>query len=473
MRQPLPRRTAWALLLLLGGCAIGPDYQRPADLPVTPEYHNILTPQQAQSFADLDWVRTFEDPELVELIREAIEGNLDLSTALLRVEEARGFRRSTRGQLGPQLGVEGSTSPSAAGREDSVYSLGLALSWELDLFGRLRRADEAARAELLGAEYNARAVLSTLVADVASTWFELRELDEELEIIDRTIASQTESLALVESQNRAGVASGAEVQQALGQLATTRAQKPAAEQRRAQVENRLRFLLGYPPDRIARTQSPLDRPPPPELPVGLPAQLLERRPDLGVLEARLHAATARIGVAEATRFPYLSIGLTSFLGILSPELGRLLDADDPAAEVFSVGPYVNMPLFTSGVASGNVDVARAQARQAELAYRRGVLQSLREVSDALIAQVKLREFIEQSEIRESASRETLRLQRLRYLGGVVSYLEVLDAERQLFAAEIDLSRAKRDLLLAYVELYRSLGGGWSETEIERLLARAR
>jgi multidrug efflux system outer membrane protein len=190
-----------------------------------------------------------------------------------------------------------------------------------------------------------------------------------------------------------------------------------------------------------------------------------------VLEARLHAATARIGVAEATRFPYLSIGLTSFLGLLSPELGRLLDGDDPAAEVFSIGPYVSMPLFTSGVASGNVDVARAQAQQAELAYRRGVLQSLREVSDALIAGEKLREFIVQSEIREAASRETLRLQRLRYLGGVVSYLEVLDAERQLFAAEIDLARANRDLLLAYVELYRALGGGWSAAEIERLLAR--
>jgi multidrug efflux system outer membrane protein len=233
-----------ALAAMLAGCAIGPDYQRPADLPVTDEYRDVLTPQQAESFADLDWVRAFEDRELVELIREAIEGNLDLSTALLRVEEARGFRRSTRGQLGPQIGIEGSTAPSPASDEDSSYSLGVALSWELDLFGRLRRADEAARAELLAAEYNARAVLSTLVADVASAWFELRELDRELEIIERTIASQTESLALVQSQNDAGIASGAEVQQALGQLATTRAQKPAAEQRRAQVENRLRFLLG-------------------------------------------------------------------------------------------------------------------------------------------------------------------------------------------------------------------------------------
>jgi multidrug efflux system outer membrane protein len=305
---------------------------------------------------------------------------------------------------------------------------------------------------------------------VATTWFDLRELDEEVQIITDTIKSQEESLALVQSLNRSGVASGTEEQQAVGQLATTRATLPIAQQRREQTENTLRFLIGDPPDRIPRIGSPRTFVVPDELPVGLPAQLLARRPDVRQAENELHAATAQIGVAMGSRFPYLSLGVTSFFGLLSPELSRIFDGDDPAQELFAVGPFAELPIFQSGGGQGGVDAARSRAVQAELSYRRTVLQALREVSNALVTSDKVREVIRQNEIRTAATREVLRLQRMRYRAGVVSYLEVLDAERQLFSAEIDDARGRLEQLRAYVELYRALGGGWSEDEIRALLS---
>jgi multidrug efflux system outer membrane protein len=458
------------MLAALAGC-VGPNYQRPDDLITVDQYRAVLQPQTAGSIADLPWATTFNDPELVEWIRTAIERNLDLQVAAARVEEFRAQHKIARSALGPQLVGQVQTSPSQQGDEDSLYSAGLSLRWEIDLFGRLRRGNEAARAQLLATEDGARGVLNSLVASVATTWFELRELDEEVQIIPDTIKSQEESLALVRSLNRSGVASGTEEQQALGQLATTRAQLPAAEQRREQSENTLRFLTGDPPDKIPRIGSPRVFYVPDELPVGLPAQLLSRRPDLRQAENELHAATAQIGVALGSRFPYLSFGVTSFFGNVSPELSKLFSGDDPAQDLFSVGPFAEIPIFQSGSGQGNVESARARAQQAELSYRSTVLQALREVSNALVATDKIREVIRQNEIRTNASREVLRLQRMRYRAGVVSYLEVLDAERQLFSAEIDDARARLDQLRAYVELYRALGGGWSEEEVRKLLGR--
>lgn len=228
-----------------------------------------------------------------------------------------------------------------------------------------------------------------------------------------------------------------------------------------QTENLLRFLLGGEPAPVQRTQPPAAFPVPEQIPVGLPAQLLARRPDLRQLENQLHAATANVGVAEASRFPYLSIGLTSFFGIVSPEIGHLLDGNDPATSLFSVGPFVDMPIFQSGRGTGNVKVAEAQLQQAELAYRRGVLQAYRETADALIVTDKVRQVIGENEIRTQAARRVLDLQHKRYRAGVVSYIEVLDAERQLFSAEIDLARARLSQTQGYVELYRALGGGWT------------
>ena len=458
-----------AVAALAGACAIGPDYERPADVMPVEEFRGVLTPQQVESFADLGWAAAFSDPELVEMIRTALESNLDLQIAAARVEEFRGLAGVERSRLGPQVSGEFQTAPNPQSDEDASYSAGFRLSWELDLFGKLRRADEAVRAQLLASEDNARGVMTTLVADVASTWFELRELDEEVQIISDTEKSQQESLALVQALNRSGVASGTEEQQAVGQLATTRSRLPAAERSREQTENRLRFLLGYPPDRIPRITSPRTFPVPPEIPVGLPAALLTRRPDVRQSEQLLHSATARVGVALASRFPYLDIGVTSFFGLIGPDLDALLHGDDPAEELFSVGPFANIPIWQSGAGTGNVTAARAQAVQAELGYRRTVLQALREVSDAVIATDKVREIIAQNEIRVAATGEVLRLQRMRYRGGVVSYLEVLDAEREFFDAEIELAQSKLDQLRAYVELYRALGGGWSEQEVRAVI----
>jgi multidrug efflux system outer membrane protein len=460
VRRPV-RILAVAVTLAMAGCALGPDYVRPADLPSQEQYRSVLSTQQAESFADLPWSSTFNDPELRVVLETALRSNLDLQIALARIEEFQGYARVSRSYLGPEIRGTGSTVPSPQSKEDSSYSLGLSLNWEIDLFGKLRRADESARAQLLATEEAARGVTTSLVANVATTWFRLRELDEEVAIIERTIVSQEASLALVQSQKRNGVASATEEQQALSQLATTRALLPAAEQRRIQTENLLRFLLGGEPAPVQRPQPPGTFPVPAQIPVGLPAQLLERRPDLRQLESQLHAATANVGVAEASRFPYLSIGLTSFFGIISPEIGRLLDGKDPASNLFSIGPFVDMPIFQSGRGTGNVQTAEAQLKQAELAYRRGVLQAYRETADALVVTDKVRRVIAENQIRTDAARKVLDLQYKRYRGGVVSYFEVLDAERQLFAAEIDLARARLNQLEGYVELYRALGGGWA------------
>jgi len=450
------------------GCAIGPDYKRPADLPAPAQYRGVLSPQQADSFADTEWSDAFNDPELRGVLEAALRNNLDLRLAFARVEEYRGYARVARSYLGPEVRGVGNTAPSTFGKENSSYSLGLALNWELDLFGRLRRSNEAARAQLLASEDAARGVMNTLVANVAATWFQLRELDEEVAIIQRTIDSQSASLALVRSLKRNGVASATEEQQALSQLAATRAQLPLTEEQLVQTENLLRFLLGAEPAAVPRTPLPQGIPVPAGIPVGLPAQLLSRRPDLRQLEDQLHAATANLGVAESTRFPYLTVGLTSFFGTVSPEIRHLIDAKDPATSLFSIGPYVDIPIFQSGRGTGNVEAAKAQLKEADLAYRRGLLQAYRETADALVATDKVRSVIVESQVGAEAARRVLDLQVKRYRAGVASYLEVLDAERQLFAAEINLARAKLGQLHGYVELYRALGGGWSDAEIKRL-----
>jgi multidrug efflux system outer membrane protein len=454
------RLLALGVLAAIGGCAVGPDYQ-PPQVPTPLEYRGVLSVQDANSFADLHWAEVFNDPELQQVIALALANNLDLQIAAARVEEFRGRARVARSYLGPQLGVSGSTSPSPGTPDDSSYSLGLTLNWEIDLFGRLRRANEAARAQLLATEDFQRGVVNALVADVATTWFRLREVDEEIAIIQRTIESQAASLELVRSLKRNGVASATEEMQALSQLAATRSQLPQAELTLVQTENLLRLLLGTEPGPVARTSQPFKFLIPDEIPVGLPAQLLSRRPDLRQLENELHAATANVGVAEANRFPYLSLGLTSFFGVISPELGNLLNGNDPAQELFSVGPFVSMPIYQSGYGTGTVEVANAQLKQSELAYRRGVLQAYRETADALVVTDKTRGIIAETVIRRDAALRLLDLQKRRYKAGVVSYLEVLDAERQLFASEIDLAQSQVARVVGYVDLYRALGGGWA------------
>ena len=459
-------------IVLLSGCMLGPDYVRPdLDLPAQHRAPATLDVAQADSLADIAWFDLFDDPELSALLREAVAQNLDLQQALARVDEARartGYQRSflwptVQGQLGT------TPSPGLPGGNDSSYSLGLGLNWELDFFGKYRRLSEAARANLLANEDGARAAMSALVVQTAGTWFTLLELEEQERILDDTVASQEASLALVRLLVKNGVASGAEEQQALSLLASTRAQRPLVRQQRVATENLLSVLLGRYPQSIhahhpgaAAGRLPTG----PLLPAGLPSALLERRPDVHQAEQLLHAATAQVGAAIANRFPVPSIGLTGLFGSVGNSLGDL-NSGDNSVDVASWGPVASLPLLDFGRANANVAIARAQTAQAALAYRATVLQAMREVSDGLFANQHAAEAIVANQERVAASTETLRLQRLRYRAGVVGYLDLLDSERQQLAAQLELSNARLRKANSYLDLYRALGGGWSDDALQQ------
>ncbi|MGB0133866.1 efflux transporter outer membrane subunit [Dokdonella sp.] len=454
-----------ATIALVSGCALGPDYVRP-NLDVPGDYRGTLNADTARTLADLDWADLFDDAEMAVVVRSAVERNLDLKIALWRIEAARAQLTSTRSLLFP--GVSGSlaTTPSATSSDnDSAYSLGLLFSWEIDVFGKLRRANEASRAELLASEDGARAVMSSLVATTAGIWLSLRELDQEVAITRTNILDQERSLELVRQLMRGGVANGADEQQAITQLASTRSRLPQLQQRVIATENALSLLLGAYPSSIQRVDEAVL----PQVPVfpalGLPSELLDRRPDVRASEQTLHAATARIGVAIANRFPVPTIGLGGFLGRLGIDLGDVFDNSGSTADVWSWGPNVDMPLIDWGRGSAGVSGARAQAEAAVLSYRSTVLNAMREVSDSLAAAELGGEVVEQAAVSASAAAESLRLQNMRYKAGVVGYLDVLDAQRQQYSAQLELARARLQHLQAYVDLYRALGGGWSDATL--------
>lgn len=455
------------ILAMFGaGCVLGPNYRRPDISP--PSAYRGVTGPQAQSLADAQWFELFAEPQLNALIREALDNNLDLLTAVARVEEFRARAGLARAQLGPTVEGVFNTSPTPKADIDNSYFAGLVFNWEIDFFGRLRRASEAARANLLASVGGARATMASLVSDVAQTWFTLRSLDEQAEITRRTIATQEESLELVRTLMRGGLASGAEESQAINQLATTRAQLPIIDRQRVQAENLLSVLVGRPPQEVQRAAVAEPFPVPPQIPVGLPSTLLQRRPDVAAAEANLHAATARVGVAQANRLGIPLIGLTGTFGTVSTALKDLFTSNDSGQGLTSFGPFAGALLVDSGRGRRGVEIAVAQLRQTELDWRNTVLLSLREVADALITVESVREEIAQNETRATAARESLRLTEMRYRGGVISYLEVLDTQRQLFSAEIDLAQSRRTLLLGFVELYRALGGGWSDDQLRKL-----
>jgi multidrug efflux system outer membrane protein len=454
-------------------CAkVGPNYARPTITP-PPTYRPDVPVDQASAMADLKWVDQYWEPELAALVQIAITENLDLRLAVARIAEFRARAASARADLGPTLTGTVETQPRTRITDDeswlrSIYTAGVAFNWEIDFFGRLRRASEAAQNDLLATEDGARAVMASIVSDVTQSWVELRVIDELLEITRRNIALQEQSLLLVQRRVQGGVAAGVDEQQAISQLASTRAQLPSLQQESQLVENRLSVLLGKPPGPISRPPSAFTAAPP-DIPVGLPSLLLERRADIRQAERELMAATSRIGVAIGNAFPFPRIGLTSFFGLLSGSLDQLFKGDDSG--VFSWGPTVQYPLIDSGRGRAGVAVATAQAEQAAVTYRRAILQAFGEVADTLVRLQRERERIEQRQIQVSAATESLRLSNLRYVGGVADYLEVLDAQRVLFLAETDLARSREDLLLASVQLYRALGGGWSDSELRRLVDR--
>lgn len=453
--------------LLLTACMVGPDYQKPElDLP---DQHRIeLSAEDGPALADIAWFDLFDDPLLDDLIATALAQNLDLRLALARVLENR--QRARLAGAGPYPNIIGSLSNAPApgtGDNDTSFSLGIALGWELDLFGKLRRAIEAADAEALATEEGARAVTVALVSGVASGYFLILELDRRIGILQRTIHSQTDSLNLVRSLKRSGVVSAAEENQALALLASSKAQLPAVQQARMQAENALALLLGLPPQAQVPEQIEAAAPELPTFSIDLPTELLADRPDVRAAEQRLQAATARVGVAIANRFPFPTIGLSGFAGRFSTSLDGLVDG---GSDLFSWGPTLTVPLLDFGRTKAGVRIADAQLIQASQAYRAAVLGALREVADALVAYQAAAEIITHNRTRSQAAGKVLELQRKRFKQGVVAYLEVLDAERQLLAAELALAEAEFGRVRQFIELYRALGGGADEQRLSETLA---
>jgi len=465
-----------AILLLFTffcGCAVGPQYRRPAvDLPQNyrGQKKGPASEESERSFADLPWWEVFGDEELQNLIRTALENNKDLKIAAARVEEARGLYRIKRGGQFPELnfGTSGAqTFTSDKGGEDTnagtvnrtYAAVGVNLSYEADLWGKYRRGSEAARADLFAQEEFRQTVIMTLVSDVAHAYFELRSLDLEREISMQTAGARRNLLNLTRQRLKGGVVSLLDVRQSEAELSIAETQIPRLEREIGLKENEISLLLGQNPGPITRGKALTKQYLPPHQPVDLPSVLLERRPDIREAEQRLIAANARVGEAKALFFP--QVNLNTFLGglFLTGPLGGW-------GAVASLGGNLFQFLFDGGKRKGNLEAARARFDQAVSRYQQVIQQSLREVSDALISIDKLAKEKKSREQLVAAARDGYRLASARYEGGVSSYLEVLDAERILFSSQIELVQVRRDQLVAVVQLYRSLGGGWDKALAE-------
>jgi NodT family efflux transporter outer membrane factor (OMF) lipoprotein len=461
---------AISIAVLGTGCTVGPNYQRPT-IPVPPNFRapEPLAPAQAASFADLPWFEVFKDQELQDLIRSALQHNYDLRDAVARVEEARANLGIVRSNQFPNFAATGAVEINRLSRDGATSlppeiltsqnrNFGSAalqlLSFEIDIWGRLRRATEAARANLLSAQENRKAVVTTLVADVATAYLTLRELDNTLEISQRTLESRRASLDLTKSRQTGGVATLLDLRQAQQLVFTAEETIPSIQQQIEQTENRLTLLMGQPPGAIERgrafTAQDL-----PEVPAGLPSTLLERRPDIRAAEQALIAGNAQIGVARAAYFPTLS--LSGALGGESTQLARLFAGPN---STWNLTPQVTQPIFTAGRLKSGVKLADAQNDEALIQYEKTIQTAFTEVSDALIAHERTRESRERQAELVDVLGDRVRLAYLRYRGGVDTQLNALDADRDLFQAQLDFAQLRLQEMLAVVQLYKALGGGW-------------
>jgi multidrug efflux system outer membrane protein len=429
-----------------------------------------LPEAQAASLADLKWFEVFHDVELQRLVRIALVQNYDLLDAMARVQEARANLGIARSNQLPQLDAAHSLEFTRLSRDGQFplpqsfvasqnrnwgqASLNL-LSFEIDLWGRLRRATEAARANLLNAEENRKAVVSTLVSDVAGNYFQLLELDYELEISQRTLETRRESLRLVGERRGGGIATLLDLRQAEQLVSTAAESIPTLRQQIEQGENRVALLLGRDPEMVVRGRSLIDQEVPPEVPSGLPSALLDRRPDIRAAEQALIAANANIGVAKAAYFPQIS--LSGALGGQSSRLANLFSGPNGA---WSFVPQVTQPIFAGGRLKSNVRIAEAERERAQIAYQRSIQTAFSEVSDALIAHQRTHESRLEQETLVTALQDRKRLAYVRYRGGVDTQLNALDADRDLFQAELTLAQIRYSELLSVVQLYKALGGGW-------------
>ena len=450
-------------LLALSACAVGPKYQRPQV--EVPKEHRFATVKETASIADLPWWEFFKDPVLQRLIGEALQGNQDLALAVARVEEFRAVSGVAKADFYPQVAAQASGAYGQPFSKQIVpgtpqsgrFGLSASVYWEIDLWGRVRNQSAAALADLLATEEGRRAVVLSLVSSVAQAYVELRELDLELEVARANTQTRQGTLDLFEKRARGGIASDLELNQARADLAFTSAAIPTTERLIALKENEIAVLLGRPPGPVPRGTALVEAPVAPELPAGVPASLLERRPDLAAAEQQVVAATARVGVAVANRLPTLS--LTGLIGL---DARTVPNTFTPDALVWNVGAGLLAPIFQGGRLSSEEEAARARLEEAAAAWRKAVQVALSEVSGAAVSVTKLKAARVELEKQVKATRESTRLALLRYQGGVSSYLEVLDAQRRQFDAELQLAQTRGGELTSVVQLYRSLGGGWQE-----------
>ena len=448
------------------GCMVGPKYHRP--VVQTPAAYRDLSenPQlqaQTASYADLPWWQVFQDPKLQELIRIAIKQNYDLQIATERINAARAQVAITRSSLFPQVSGNANFSGGKESNFQSRYNfltLTADAAFQLDFFGKLRRATEAARAELLATEDARQVVVLTLVSDLASDYFTLLQLDLALVITQDTVKTQTDSVKLTQLRLDHGVATKLDVLQAVQVLDTANAQIPDLERQIAQQEDAISILLGDYPHGITRGVPLTDQTLPPEVPAGLPSAIIERRPDIREAEQILITSNANIGVAKAEFFPQISFtgagggafGRSSvFSNLMSTQLG-----------IWSYGAQVSQPIFTGGALKGNLHLAESEHKQALIAYQQAIQQAFGDVSDALIGYEKFHQVRLRQQDSVADLQETVRISTLRYKGGTTTYLEVLDGQRSLYGAELTLAAARGDEYRSLVQLYKVLGGGWQQ-----------
>ena len=450
--------------LLLASCILGPQPGSPET--TLPGSIRGDSAPGGDSFGEKSWRKVFSDPTLRGLIEKALVSNPDLVAATYRIEQARAQAANAQADWFPSLDGSGSAnsryvSPNAGqvapggGRSFENYDLTALLSWEVDLWGGIRRSNQAARSRLLAAQYQRDAVKTSLVAAVASAYIELRNLDERLEVSKRTAESRKKSLELVSARRDGGVSSDLEVAQAKALLGQAQTAIPITEQAIAAKENQIRALLGDFPGGVARGGSLGKLESKLRIEGGLPSTLLARRPDIAAADAAYQAALADIGVAEALRYPSLS--LTGSGGVVSTDLHNLLEGGTGA---YAVGPRLAAPIFDAGRGKARVEAARAKAGEAMAEHDKAVKQAFREAADAIQTHAKTGEIIQRQRELVEANQQVASVAADRFTGGASSYLEVLDAERALFVSELELIDARRNRMLAVVQAYRALGGGW-------------
>ncbi len=469
MERLAKRLPVWVLLVLcVSGCALGPNYKRPV-IDAPENFRSTTTSAEQGSLADLPWWRIFKDETLQQLIAEALENNYDLRVAVTRVEQARQIAAQARGQFFPQIGYDGivakgknsllaSPSPSGGRTSDSAL-LDVSVFWEMDFWGRIRRLNEAARAQYLATEEGRRGGVVSLVSAVAQAYFELLQLDLQLDIAKRNTKSFEDTLKIFSQRLEGGVASKLETSSAEALLGSVAANVPEVERQIVLKENQINVLLGRNPGPVERNATLLEQTSPPEVPAGLPSALMERRPDIRRAEQNLRAANAQIGVAMANFFP--TIGLTTLFGQVSPELSAFTAG---TSNLWAVAGSMTGPIFHGGALVAQYRQSKAVWEEAKLVYEQTALNAFQEVSNALISRQKLAATRAEQFRAVKAYEEAVHVSLKRYVAGKASYYEVLQNQQNLFPAETTLAQTELNQLLAIAPLYKALGGGWQEAE---------